>query len=886
VGRYEVIALLRAGGMGEVYRARDPRLGREVALKVVSEAVGTDGELLARLEREAKLGGSLNHPNVVAVFDVGLHAGSPYFVTELLQGETLRERLVKGAVPIPTALDWAVQMAQGLAAAHERGIIHRDLKPENVFLTRDGQVKLLDFGIAKLAEVARSANAPARNGLMDETASPSGATTGTGRVLGTPGYMSPEQVQGDPVDARTDFFSLGAVLFELLSGRRAFPSGPVAESGYAILHREPDPLPPTIPGQVAQVVHRCLEKEPAKRFQSARDLAFHLESLRTPTGPAVEAPAVPREVRTSASRWRRRGLLLAGAVALLGGAGAAYLAGKRPTARPPAARIEPITFRQGTVSAARFTADGRVVFSAAWDGRPSEIFAHAPGSLEAQPLGLHHAGLLGVSSAGELAVSVNPPLSVPVFVFMGGGIGTLAVVPGAGGAPRELAENVWYADWSPSGELAVVRVIGGKRQLEFPLGKPFYETSGALLNPRVSPRGDAVAVIHSTYSADELLLIDVHGQRTVLRTVPTAEESRGPLPRAAGARVFPHGSPRSAVPTGLAWSPNGEEVWFSSRDALWAASPSGGLRLVYQGLNEIRLEDISRAGTVLVNAQESRREITFVGPGGQLPRRLSLLGSGELAALSDDGRRVLFTEESPDGSFVTYLRPTDGSPPVKLGPGYALSLSPDERWALVLPDHHRNEFENRLTLVPVGVGSPRTLSVPGVNAVGARLLRDGKRAAFVGQSPEDKQLRIYVMPLEGGEPRPISPPVVPAYFDVSHDDGVAAALGLDQVLTLFPLAGGEPVRLPELGRDVVPAGWTEDGQLWARKFREVPTRLLRFDIAKRRVVEERSVGPIDPTDVIRVTRVRITPDGRSLAFDDERTLGGLVLVEGLGAPFP
>ena len=871
-----MIDLIGTGGMAEVYRARDSRLGRDVALKVVSEPLGADTELLARLEREARLAGSLNHPNVVAVYDVGLHGGSPYFVTELLQGETLRQRLTKGPPTLPIGLDWAAQMAQGLAAAHEQGIIHRDLKPENVFLTRDGHVKLLDFGIAKLAEAARAAIAQARDGLMDETASPSG-TTGTGMVLGTPGYMSPEQARGDLVDARTDFFSLGAVVYELLSGRRAFPSGPLVESGYAILHDEPEPLPVNVPAQVAQVVHRCLEKEPERRFQSARDLAFHLEALRAPTGSAP-----PLSAPTRLAPWRRWELLLAGAALLLGIAGVAYLAGSRSSHPVSVARVEPITFRQGTVSAARFTSDGRVVFSAAWEGQPSELFVRVPGSLEAQPLGLHDVGLLGVSPTGELAVSVHPPVSLPIFVFMGGGIGTLALVPGAGGTPRELVENVWYADWSPAGELAVVRVIGGKRQLEFPLGTALFETTGALLNPRVSPRGDSVVVIHSTYSADELLLIDRQGRVRMLRTPPTEQESaEQKSSEGVATRVFPRGSPRSAAPTGLAWLPNGEEVWFSSRDAIWADSLSGGLRRVYQGINEIRLEDISRTGTVLVNAQDSRREITFVAPAGEHERRLSLLGSGELSAISDDGQKVLFTEEAPDGSFLTYIRRTDGSPPMKIGAGYALSLSPDEKWALLLPDYRRNSFRRVLSLMPIGAGVPKTVSVRDVNVVLARLLRDGKRIVLIGQPPEEKQLRLYVMPLDGDVPRPISPPVVPAYFDVSHDDRLAVALGLDQVLTLFPVEGGPPVPLPELGRDVVPAGWTADGQLWASKFREVPTRLFRFDIRSRRVVEQRSIGPTDPTGVTRITRLKITPDGRSLAFDDERALGTLHLVEGL-----
>ena len=303
LGPYEVLALLGTGGMAEVYRARDTRLGREVAIKVVSEALGADRAFVERFEREARLVGSVTHPNVVALHDVGVHDGKPYFVTELLQGETLRTRLGKGAVPLPTALDWAMQMAQGLAAAHARGIVHRDLKPENVLVTREGHVKLLDFGIAKVIAAAHDSErvaGTASHDLLQETVSSGSSKTSTGFIIGTPGYMSPEQLRGDPVDARTDLFSLGALLHEALSGRRAFPGASGVESSYAILHDDPEPLPTSTPPAVAQVVHRCLEKDPDRRFQSARDLAFHLEVLRAPTTNAVVARGPPG---TGSRRW-------------------------------------------------------------------------------------------------------------------------------------------------------------------------------------------------------------------------------------------------------------------------------------------------------------------------------------------------------------------------------------------------------------------------------------------------------------------------------------------------------------------------------------------------------------------------------------------------------
>ena len=228
--------------MSEVYRARDSRLQREVAIKVVGESLAGDAGFLSRLEQEARLAGSLNHPNIVAVHDIGVHEGTPYVVTELLQGETLRERLARGPVPLGQALEWAGQVAHALAAAHGLGIVHRDLKPENVFVTRSGQVKLLDFGIAKATPKVTDSR-----GLLDPTVSPAGSATRTGAVLGTPGYMSPEQVRGEHVDARSDIFSLGIILHEVLSGQRVFRAGSIVESGYSILHDEPAPLPPAVP---------------------------------------------------------------------------------------------------------------------------------------------------------------------------------------------------------------------------------------------------------------------------------------------------------------------------------------------------------------------------------------------------------------------------------------------------------------------------------------------------------------------------------------------------------------------------------------------------------------------------------------------------------------
>src|SRR5215472_12160447 len=274
LGPYEIQTALAAGGMGEVYRARDTRLDRVVAIKVLPESVAGDAERLRRFEQEAKTVAALNHPNILSVHDIGAQNGTHYIVTELLEGQTLREKLGPGPPPFRRAIEYGLQIAKGLAAAHEMGVVHRDLKPENLFVTQDGRVKILDFGLAKQ-------NPPAAHGGRDVATLDTPLTT-PGVVLGTVGYMSPEQVRGEAVDHRTDIFSFGAVLYEMLSGQRAFKRDTAAETMTAIIIHEPPEWATdskTVSPALERIVQRCLEKEPEQRFQSARDLAFALSTL-------------------------------------------------------------------------------------------------------------------------------------------------------------------------------------------------------------------------------------------------------------------------------------------------------------------------------------------------------------------------------------------------------------------------------------------------------------------------------------------------------------------------------------------------------------------------------------------------------------------------------
>lgn len=438
LGPYEILAPLGAGGMGEVYRARDPRLGREVAVKVLPDSVSADPDRLRRFEQEARAASALNHPNILTVFDTGAQDGVAYLVTELLEGETLRERLAGGALPARKAVEIAVQIARGLAAAHERGIVHRDLKPENLFLTRDGRVKILDFGLARLT--AHGASSPS-----ELAAAPTLLSGGTepGMVMGTAGYMSPEQVQGLPADHRADLFALGAVLYEMLSGRRAFQRGTAAETMAAVLREEPPDLAKsgkTVPAGLDALVRHCLEKAPGERFQSARDLAFALERLTGSASGAAAGPPV-RALRRSA-RWLP--LLLAGGLALLA---VGYLAGRgRGTGDKDAA--EPVRFT-------RLTQDAELESRPALSPDGDEV-AYAVGGFAESDIYLRRVG-------SENAVNLTPDSPGPDFdpAFSpdgrqiafgsardGGGIFLMGTT---GESVRRLTDKGYHPAWSPDG---------------------------------------------------------------------------------------------------------------------------------------------------------------------------------------------------------------------------------------------------------------------------------------------------------------------------------------------------------------------------------------------------------------------------------------------------
>ncbi len=499
LGPYEIVALLGAGGMGEVYRARDTRLSRDVAIKVLPSAFSTDVDRLHRFEQEARAAGQLNHPNILSIYDIGVAEGSPFVVSELLEGETLREKLRNGALSPRKAVEYAVQISRGLGAAHGKGVVHRDLKPENLFVTRDARVKILDFGLAKLTAPEEAASgASSAPTIVSQTES--------GVVLGTVGYMSPEQVRCQPADPRSDLFAFGAVLYEMISGRRAFKGDTPADTMSVILKEDPPELTQanrSVPPTLDRVVRRCLEKDPEERFQSARDLGFALEAL--------SATSSAEKTTATGNAKEKQSWKIALAMALL--AIAAYLIGQRAGAPVSGAQpnFHPLTFRRGTLFNARFAPDGEtVVYAAAWDGTPTGLYMTRADSPESRRLELTEGNLFAVSTSGEMAVSIGCTQ-----FYIGDCGGTLARMPLSGGGPRAVLDQVTSADWSPDGkDLAVVHEVEGHRRVEFPAGHVVYDTTDWVTSARVSPDGDLIALaVHPAFLNDQgsVLIVDRRG---------------------------------------------------------------------------------------------------------------------------------------------------------------------------------------------------------------------------------------------------------------------------------------------------------------------------------------------------------------------------------------
>ncbi|HYK42329.1 MAG TPA: protein kinase [Thermoanaerobaculia bacterium] len=852
LGVYEILSPLGAGGMGEVWRARDTRLGREVAIKILPPSLSADADRLRRFEKEARAASSLNHPAIVTIYEIGKENSVTYLAMELVDGATLRDLLAEGPLPVRRMLGIGAQIADGLAKAHGTGIVHRDLKPENVMVSRDGFAKILDFGLAKLA-------AP-EAGSGQETKSPTvSAGTEPGVVMGTVGYMSPEQARGAALDFRSDQFALGSVLYEMATGKRAFPGETKPEILAAIIRDEPQPiagLNPRLPAPLRWIIDRCLSKDPRERYASTEDLARDLRSAEThlseiSTGIAVDES---RERGPAASRWKKAfgitAWLLAGAaVATIGW----RLAAGRSTRQSEVPSFRRVTFQRGNILHARFAPDGQtILYAASWEGRPTEIFSTRVDGTESRPLGMARSDLAAVSGSGELLILLkNSDFTTPA------GISTLARVPLAGGAPREIAQGVHAAEWLRGGAIVVQHHLAADHDaLETPVGKRRLEYSGSA--PRVSADGRLIAIARETTEGGDLTVLDDEGK--ILWSVKTAAEF-------------------------LAWHPGGE-IWFTrvvgQDPGLFAASRGASVRPVLKAHGWV-LHDIAPDGRLLMERGVARNSIRLRAGTETKERELSWLDGSTLAGMSADAGAVLFSEGNEAGSRAggVYRRATDGSPAVRLADGEALAFSEDGRWALV-----RGAGNLPYAFVPTGAGQSLPLDLAGEHVVSAAFLpgTEPRVVATVGVSPD--RGRVEIITPAGRRSTGISPGFTKGDVAISPDGsaiayGAAFSTGPREV-ALCRLEK-PPCRKLSLPAEATPVQWSGDGRfLYLRDWGQIPAHVTRYDISSGAQISWLTLGPEDAASIISIGRILLSRDGRTYAFDSAHVEdSSLFLVEGL-----
>ncbi len=867
-----ILEKLADGGMGVVYKAEDTRLGRQVALKFLPQGFSKDPATLERFQREARAASALNHPNICTIYEIDVENSGdetvPFIAMELLEGKTLRNLIDEKAITFDQVLALGIEITDALDAAHAKGIIHRDIKPANIFVTERGNAKLLDFGIAKFVPDRQSADVSVQP-TANKTAPLDEPLTGPSAAIGTVSYMSPEQVRGESLDARSDLFSFGAVLYEMATSRQAFGGNTAGVILDAILNRAP--IPPTrinseLPAEFEALVTKALEKDRDLRCQTASELRADLKRLkreavlsRSPLGtvPSLESPQAspPSTGRRKRAWYRLAAAIIFLIVAVLTGG---MLLAKR-LSKTPQPTFRQITFRRGIVYSARFTPGVRtIIYSTAWDGSPSDIYSARGDNLESRSMEIPGAQIAGVSSTGEMAILLHS--KVGVFELNG----TLARLPLAGGAPREILDEINWADWSDDGSnLAISHGQDGFEQLEFPIGKALYRTTGWIGDPRVSPANDRVAFLAHPIIGDDggsVAVVDLKGKVTTLSTGWVSAE-------------------------GLAWSPNGKEIWFTATKvgvsrALYAVDLSGRQRLLVRVPAELTILDTRRNGQTLLKRELSRHHIKAHIAGDIREQELSWFDASLPAALSNDGKTLLFAEvgEAGGATYGAYIRGTEGSPAIHLGDGLPFALSPDGKWALCAT----HASPSQLILLPTKAGEEKVLTNDSIEHLGAAWLPDGQRIIFSGSEP-GHAIRLYVQDLQGGKPKAISPDGSGTWTVLVSPDGkLAVGTGPGGKYYFFPVDGGEAYPVPGTEPGDTIDGWAEDGRsFFVHNSMGLPVTISRIDSATGKRTTWKQLALRDPTGVDTIQTVAITPDEKSFVYSYRRRLSDLYLVEGL-----
>ncbi len=858
LGPYEILAPLGAGGMGEVYKAKDTRLDRLVAIKVLPSEMAANADALARFEREAKAVAALNHPNITGIFDIGRVGDTAYAVMELLEGESLRTRLLEGPLAPRLATELAVQMAHGLAAAHDKGVIHRDLKPDNLWITAEGRLKILDFGLAKqVAPLGRGS----QSFLATEAVSPGrGLHTEEGMILGTMGYMSPEQVRGEAVDARSDIFSFGVVLFELLTGQKAFTRDTAADTMAAILKEDPPELLDSgqpIPVGLRRIVDHCLEKLPARRFHDAQDLAFALENAAAPTtnsNAPFTAPFAPPNRRTT---WKWTALV--GCLLAVSAVAGWALRGGRP-AEP---EFQQLTFRRGNVLRARYTPDGQgIYYSATWDGGETRMFRMKADGGEATPFGPPKADFLAVGRDGQV-----------LFLQKAEGwgatstSGTLSLLSSEGSEPKALAPNCRTADMAADGSIAAAFApSGGVARLEWPLGTKLLEVTGSINDLHIAPDGRRVAFWLQDDRGWTAMVADRQGKPKTLATFVGAD--------------------------GLCWSADGRAILAclpnypgAQTNGLVAIGLDGATRLLRTDPSLAVIHDARPDGTLLWEREMFGTEVQVEGPGGP-PRRIALSKGTTAVALSRDGHKLLLHTTLGLGareSTTTLVWDEGGAPPLNLGRCAGLDFSPDSAWILAW------DFQkSQLLKVPLGMGLPKVIPLPWKEPVPSTI-RFGADAdqIFAQCKAGPTGFTVESLDLRTGTARTLlkAEDTARVTGGARHPSDSALRLrALDGgVLTTLDLRNGQTNTLPvKLGDGDQLAGWMQDGALLLRRpgTFEIPLELLDPRTGARR--PWKVLKPTDPTGLIRIDQVLVSPDAQTWAFNYVRvTESNLFVVKGL-----